>query len=129
MFIVSAEPAESMSQLLVSFLKKEAGNSLRAIIRYNHTELTVEYSRDDLTKRTVERRAHAVFEQVVLPSDTQGDELIEELGRKRATLQVREKTVIVHLLESRYRGHLISLEPDAARDLTTFLDRCLQYVE
>lgn len=118
-----------MSQSLVKFVKKEAGKSLRAVVKYEQASIDVQYHRDDLSVTTVERRVHTIFDQITTVSGTQDDELTAELGRKRATLQVREEVVVIHLLENPFEGHIISLEPDAARDLTTFLAECLNHVE
>lgn len=118
-----------MSQLLVKFVRKEAGKSLRAVVEYDHTDIEVLHHREGLTEETVVRRTRSIYDQVVQVSGSQEDALTDELGRKRATLQVREEVVIIHLLESQLQGHIISLEPDAARDLTTFLAECLKYVE
>lgn len=118
-----------MTDELMSFLKERVGNSLRAIVEYREADIEVQYHRHDLDESTVRHRTSAGYGQIVQISGSWDDGLTDERGAKRATLQVREEAVIVHLHETRYEGHLISLEPEAARDLTAFLGECLKYVE
>ena len=75
---------------------------------------------------TVWRRSTTISPGAWNPRD---DDLAGELGDTHATLQVRDEAIIIHLLETHKEEYLIGLEPDAARNLTTFLDQCLDHLE
>lgn len=118
-----------MPNPLVAYVEKSAGDALRAVVEYEDADIEVLYHRDDLEEATVERRTRSIYDQIVQARTSRDDALAKDLGRKRVTLQIRQEAVLIHLLETRQRGHIISLEPEAARDLVTFLNDCLQYVE
>ena len=118
-----------MANSLVPFVEQRAGESLRAIAEYGKTDVDLIYYRDDLPKTEVSKRVNTIHNNITWAWNPGDDEIVSELGVKRATLQVREEAVIIHLLEEVNHGYLIGLEPDAARDLTTFLGECLNHIE
>ena len=119
-----------MAQSLVSFVERQAGESLRAIAEYDNADIELLYLRNDLHQREISDRVETIHDNITWVWNPKEDEkVISKLGEKRATVQVREDAVIIHLLAERKQGYLIGLEPDAARNLTTFLGECLTHVE
>lgn len=120
-----------MGNSLVSFVHQRAGESLRAIAEYEQTDFDLLYYRDDLPRTTIRDRVETVHGNITWAwnPDDDDDEVVAELGKKRATVQVRDEVIIIHLLEGVNHGYLIGLEPDAARNLTTFLGECLNRIQ
>ncbi|MFD1588528.1 hypothetical protein ACFR9U_16240 [Halorientalis brevis] len=113
---------------LVSFVKQEAGNYARAVGKFEGIESELQYCRDDLNPATVTNRFELIHDNISWSWSPPEDELDEQLGQKRASLQVRENAVILHLPTGHDEGVLIALEPEAASNLTTFIGTCLEYV-
>lgn len=118
-----------MARSLVSFVERRAGDTLRAIAEYDNTEFELLYRRDDLPRSEITTRVETIHENITWAWNPSDDDVIAELGEKRATVQVRKDAVIIHLLEDVHQGYLIGLDPDAARNLTTFLGECLNHIE
>ena len=118
-----------MADSLVSFVEQRAGDSLRAVAEYNEDGIGLLYSRDDLNRDEITERINAIHDNITWEWNPSNDTIVSELGEKRATLHVHEGAVIIHLLEKADRGYLVGLEPEAARDLTTFLGECLSHIE
>lgn len=118
-----------MVNSLVSFVHQQAGESLRAIAEYEQADVELLYYRDDLPKHTITERVATVHDNITWAWNPDEDEVVAELGKKRATVQVRDEVVIIHLIEEAGQGYLIGLEPDAARNLTTFLGECLNRIQ
>lgn len=118
-----------MTPSLVPFVEQEAGPSLRAIAEYEQTEVELLYRRDDLPRDEITARVDTIHESIRWAWNPDESDVVRELGAKRATIQVRENAVIVHLPASDDHGYLIGLEPDAARNLTTSIGECLTRVE
>lgn len=118
-----------MGNSLVSFVEQRAGDSLRAVAKYEKADFDLLYYRDDLQKHTITKRVDTIHGNITWAWNPDEEEVASELGEKRATLQIREEAVVIHLLETAHQGYLIGLEPDAARNLTTFLGECLTHIE
>lgn len=118
-----------MTDSLVTFARQRAGEYLRAVAEYERTEFHLLYYRDDLDRATIAERVDTIHDNITWSWNPDDDEGVAALGEKRATLQIREQAVILHLLEGRHRGYLVGLDPAAARDLTSFVGECLAHVE
>lgn len=118
-----------MSSPLVTFVEQQAGESLRAIVEYEKFDFELLYHRDDLSKEEIAARVDTIHQSIQWAWNQDEGDVVNELGEKRATLQVRENAVIIHLLVDANQGFLIGLEPDAAMDLVTFIGRCLTHIE
>lgn len=118
-----------MAHTLVSFVQRRAGESLRAIAEYETADLDLLYYRDDLPKTEITERVDTIHDNITWAWNPGDEEVVSKLGAKRATVQVREEAVVIHLLKGVNHGYLIGLEPGAARNLTTFLGECLDRIE
>lgn len=119
----------SDTEELLEYLEQRAGESLRAVGQYQGEECDLQYLRDDLPRTATRDRLDALRANITWSWNPPEDASLKELGTKRATLQVREQAVILHLLLGNQRGILIGLEPEAARDLTSFITDCLDHVD
>ncbi|WP_128081435.1 hypothetical protein [Haloferax sp. ATB1] len=113
---------------LIDYLESRAGDSLRAVGKYSGETCSLEYVRDDLAHEKVRDRLEAIQANITWSWNPPEDSVLEELGPKSASLQVREAAVILHLPAEDREGVIIGLEPGAASDLTSFITDCMRYV-
>ena len=118
-----------MANSLVSFLEQRAGDSLRAVAKYQNENVNLLYYREDLQQNTMLNRTKTIHDNITWDWNPEEDEVTSELGEKQATVQIREESVIIHLLEEENLGYIIGLEPDAARSLTTFVGACVDQIQ
>lgn len=117
------------TEQLVQYLESRAGQSLRAVGRYGTDECTLDYLRDDLPRDRTRERLDAIRANITWTWNPPDDSSLAELGPKQASLQVREEVVVLHLLLEDKQGVLIGLEPEAARDLVSFITDCIDQVD
>jgi hypothetical protein len=118
-----------MSDSLVTYVKEQADEYLRAVALYDDSGFEVLYRRDDLAESRVTNRVLMVYDNITWDWNPDDSSLSKELGAIQATLQVREEAIIIQLVTGDTEGYLISLKPEAARNLTTFLKKCLDHIE
>lgn len=111
---------------LRTFLTDRAGELLRVLMTYDGAGFEVHHRRADLDRDRIEARAREVHRNLTTAGSDSGSPLDAELGALHASLQVRSEVVIVHLPLAGERGVVVSLEPDAGSDLTSFLRACLR---
>lgn len=114
---------------LVEYLEDEAGSSLRAIGVYHGSDYELQHHRDDLDPEILVDRLRTIQANITWEWRPPDEGTIEELGKKIATLQVRKQAVILHLLVGKDHGIVIGLDPEAARNLNTFIIECLERVD
>lgn len=114
---------------LVDFLQDRAGNYLRAVGWYEKKTVELGYLRRDLSRDVMQQRLEEVHEHITWSWNPPESATIQGLGAKRASLQVREQAVILHLPINTEKGVVVGLEPEAAGHLTTFIGDCLDYVD
>lgn len=83
-------------------------------------------TREDLGKSDMYDRVQAIH-RAVQPRD--GESVLDELGAAYATVQMREDAVILHFPMGDGSGYLVGLEPDVARDLSSFISDCLRIIQ
>jgi hypothetical protein len=113
---------------LVSVVKRQAGSHLRAIAEFDGIQSTLHFVRDDIDEAQIETRLELFHDINTWSWSPSEDKLAEELGPKRASLQLRQQAVIIHLPTGTDQGILIGLEPEAATDLTAFLKQCVEHI-
>ena len=111
---------------LHAFLTDRAGGLLRVLLTYDGDGYEIHHRRQDLDRDCIEARSREVYENLTVADTASDDRLASDVGTLDASLQVRSKAVIVHLPLDGGRGVVVSLEPEAGRDLTTFLGACIE---
>jgi hypothetical protein len=118
-----------MNDSLVTYVEQQAGEYLRTVALYDDSGFEILYRRDDLGEARVTNRVQMVYDNITWDWNPDDDGLSTELGATQATLQVRNEAIIIQLVTGDTEGYLISLAPGAARNLTTFLKKCLDHIE
>jgi hypothetical protein len=102
----------------VETVRERTGSALRGVGVYRDDETALLYRRGDLDSGTTSR-IHAV-----LDAATQRDPAADGSAH-RASVQLYEEAVVVHLPETDSRGTLLSLDPGVARELGGFIEECV----
>lgn len=111
---------------LAEYISRRANDSFRGLARYSGDDLEVVHSRDDLEERDMRERAETIH-RAVRPRGAAY--ALDELGETRATVQMRADAVILHFPVDGDTGYLVGLEPDIARDLSSFIDDGKRLIE
>lgn len=112
---------------LVDYLERRAGDSLRTVSAYDREGVEFEYVRGDIDREQLEERAAPVLEEVLMGSAADG--VVEaHIGRRYASMHLRERALIINIPVGAGEGVGITLEPEAGRNLTTFVKRCEELV-
>lgn len=114
-----------MTEELVSYLERRAGSYLREVAVYDENAWEITYLREDLDKQMARERTEAIYGGIKAGLGPQG--LEDQIGERYATLQVRDEAVLLNLPWNSSEGAFVGLEPDAATQLTGFLDECLKH--
>ena len=120
--------AQKAADRLSTYIKSRAGDNLRAVIRYSKSEYSLAYLRHDISEPNFLRRMEEVLLNITKSGPNRNQALTEELGPLEASVHVREKGVILHFPIERENGVVISLEPGAARQLSTFIRECMNQI-
>ncbi|MFC7166656.1 hypothetical protein [Halospeciosus flavus] len=113
---------------LLAFLQRRAGNTLRIVVTYDADGFDLEYVRDDLDRATVDATVSDIHARLTSKPAPSEDECAEHLGRRYVSLQLREEAVVLNFPTDPNAGRVVTLEPEAARQLTGFVAECSKRV-
>lgn len=122
----STVEGETTDDALAAFVEERAGETVRVIAEIEEVDYTVHYRREDLQRDAVVERLDRIHGERTVAWNMGGDDVLAGVGEKRATVEIREEAVIVHLLVETGRRYVIEFEHSAARHLTSFLGECFE---
>ncbi|QDX39921.1 hypothetical protein [Salarchaeum sp. JOR-1] len=112
---------------LVRFVTAEAGEYFRTGVRYTSFGWEVLYRRDDLPDQRLKERNQAIVDRV-----RDYEPLREEgspFGDARASIELYEDGVLIHLREAEQSGVVLAFEVDIAQNLAGFVVKCRQTLQ
>jgi hypothetical protein len=114
---------------LVDFLLGEAGPYLRSAYYFDEQSYEELYLRDDLEGEYSEEELAFLFEEMV-NADAEDDPIarIADSSDLRCSIRLYDEMITVLIHHREETGTLVSLEPNAARDLVTFVYRLMSKV-
>lgn len=110
---------------LVEFLQSRAGEYLRGAVHYTGDDYEVLYLRDDVEQKYSEADLDALFSYWRRRNAGQGDEPFS-LGNLHSTVQLYDGGLLFHFTQGDELGTVITLDPEAGRDIVTFVTECLE---
>jgi hypothetical protein len=122
----STVEGEMTDDALVAFVEERAGETLRVIAEIEQPDYTVHYRRSDLQRDEVADRMDRIHGEGTVAWNMGTGDALAGVGEKRATVEIREEAVIVHLLVETGRRYVLEFEHSAARNLTSFLGECFE---
>jgi hypothetical protein len=122
----STVEGETSDDALVAFVEERAGETLRVVAEIEQPDYTVHYRRSDLQRDEVTDRMDRIHGEGTVAWNMGTGDALAGVGEKRATVEIREEAVIVHLLVETGRRYVLEFEHSAARNLTSFLGECFE---
>ncbi|MFC7044396.1 hypothetical protein ACFQH6_02320 [Halobacteriaceae archaeon GCM10025711] len=111
---------------LVPYLEWRAGPALRGVLVYDEHGYEMRYL-DTASRRQFEREIEAVVGWLRTDDSPLSDAVLP-YGEYEAAVYVLERAILVVLPSDDGRGTMIALDPDAALQLTGFVEECLARV-
>lgn len=108
---------------LLDYLDRRARDLHRGTVRYSSYDKEILHLRDDIR----EDRGDSEIDEMLTrlrPEATKGEEVAFPFGELKATVRRFDNAIILHFPLKEDNGIVVSLEPEAARDLTTFIGEC-----
>jgi hypothetical protein len=122
---VSDVPEESASRL-VDFLKEQAGEYLRGAIHYSGDEYVSLYMRDDIDALYSPEGMEELADYYRKKNREQVDEEPFDLGINHCTVNFYDGAILFHFTQGTELGTVITLDPEAGRDIIGFITDCLE---
>jgi hypothetical protein len=120
---------ETTDDALAAFVEERAGDTVRVIAELEQPDYTVHYRREDIQRDEVIDRMNRIHGEQTVAWNMGSDDVLTGVGENRATVEIREEAVIVHLLVEPARRYVIEFEHSAARNLTSFLGECFEHTD
>lgn len=118
-------PEESATRL-VEYLKKEAGEYLRGAIHYSADEYVTLFLRDDVAALYSAEKMEELAEYYRQETRNQSSREPFDLGNNHCTVDFYDDAILFHFTQGDELGTVITLEPEAGRDIVGFITECLK---
>jgi len=118
--------ADTAAEELVSFLRSEAGEYLRGAIAYTETDHDVLLLRDDVADLYTEAELTELFAYYRDQNRKQVGVAPFDLGNNHCTVNFYDDAILFHFIEDDAAGMVITMSPEAGRDIVQFITRCLK---
>lgn len=109
------------SNRLLDYVQRRAGDYFRGCATYSADGAELLTKRDGLDERTMNDRVEEMYRAIRLQDRF---DAVDTLGPPSAIIQLRQKAVLVHFPVDDEYGYLLGMEPEAARDLHSFVSEC-----
>lgn len=112
---------------LIGFLREQADEYLRSAIQYSASDHELLYLRDDGDENIPEDRELAEFvAHYRRLSREQEPDRPFDLGSDHCTVTIYDEAILFHFTQGEDVGTLITLAPEAGRDIVAFTTKCLE---
>ncbi|WP_348612160.1 DUF7522 family protein [Halobaculum rarum] len=119
--MVGATPNE-----LVQFLHTEAGEYLRTALHYTATDYETLYLRDDVDAAYTGGGMDEFVAYYRQKSREQEPDRPFDLGNDHCTVSIYDEAILFHFTQGENVGTIITLSPEAGRDIVQFITECLE---
>lgn len=117
--------ADSEPSDFVTYMRKQAGDSLRLIGLYNHETFKIQCARPDLDRKFTEQDLQEMATELRKESiERYHEEQAFTLGSLDATVRLFENAVVIHYPRDQVSGTVVSLEREAGMQLSKFIEEC-----
>lgn len=118
-------PEESANRL-VDYLEEQAGEYLRGAIHYSEDGYMTLYMRDDVDALYSPAKMEELAEYYQQENRNQSSEEPFELGTNHCTVGFYDDAILFHFTQGDGLGTVITLEPEAGRNIVGFITECLK---
>lgn len=113
---------------LTPYLKQTAGDYLRGVVHYHGEEYDVRFIRDDLRTQRLKSDVDKMIDRLRRESRS-GERQSFPFGELNGTVRSFEDAMVMHFPSTQERGTVVTLDPEIARQLNTFIGSCLERTE
>lgn len=110
---------------LTSYLKDTTGEYLRGVVSYNGNEYDIQFIRDDLRERRLKSEVDKMIDRLRQESRSREHRAFP-FGNLNGTVRSFEEAMVMHFPSTQSRGTVVTLDPEVARQLNTFIGACLK---
>ncbi|WP_058365987.1 DUF7522 family protein [Haloparvum sedimenti] len=111
---------------LVAFLKEQAGEYLRSAIQYSTSDHELLYLRDGDEHIPEDEELADFVDHYRRLSRQQEPDRPFDLGTDHCTVTIYDEAILFHFTQSENVGTLVTLAPEAGRDIVAFTTKCLE---
>lgn len=111
------------AEALLDYLENAAGEYHRGTVRYDGNDTDVVYLREDVKEARLTSQIDRMLNRL-RPETSPKEENAFPFGDLHATVRIFDEATILHFPMRRDRGVVVSLKPETARDLNTFIREC-----
>lgn len=112
-----------VEKALIDYLEQRAGEHHRGTVRYDGDDTDVLYLRDDIRETRLTSQIDRMLGRL-RPEASSKEERSFPFGELNATVRLFDEAILLHFPVGNDRGIVVSLEPETARDLNTFIGEC-----
>ena len=120
--------SEDSHQHLITYLKDRAGEYLRGIAVYNPEGYETMYLRDDVRTKRFESEVDTMIDRLRQESRAR-EQRSFPFDDLNGTVRSFGDAMVMHFPQAQERGTVITLDPEVARQLNTFMSECLERIE
>ncbi|MFC4553581.1 MULTISPECIES: DUF7522 family protein [Halorussus] len=118
---------QQISQSLSKYLNERVDDQLRGVAHYREDEFNVVYLRDDIREHRHQDEVKQMLTRIK-QEGTANEEQSFPFGHMHATLRVFDETIFMHFPIENRTGVVVSLEPEVAQSLNSFVGDCLDHI-
>ncbi|WP_232820477.1 hypothetical protein [Halorussus litoreus] len=118
-------PQESANRL-VEFLEERADEHLRGAIHYSEDGYESLYLREDVDAMYSDKKMTDLAEYYRQQSRVQSSDKPFALGNCHCNVSFYDDAILFHFSQGDKIGTVITLEPEAGRDIVGFITKCLE---
>ncbi|MCG1002763.1 MULTISPECIES: hypothetical protein [Halobacterium] len=111
---------------LIAFLRSEAGEYLRGAVYYTEDDYEVLFLRDDVAALYTDEELELLFDYYRDQNRKEADVEPFDLGNDHCTVHFYDDAILFHFMQQETSGTIITLSPEAGRDIVQFITRCLK---
>lgn len=108
---------------LLTYLERQANTYHRGTVRYDGNSTDTLYLRDDIKETRLSSQIDRMLRRL-RPESSSKEESSFPFGDLHATVRLFDEAILLHFPTGKDRGIVVSLEPETARDLNTFIGEC-----
>jgi len=113
---------------LIDYLERKAGEYHRGTVRYDGNDTDVLHLREDVKETRLTSQIDRMLRRI-RPESSPNEERAFPFGDLNATVRLFQEAIIIHFPQGNDRGIIVSLEPETARDLNTFIGECEKRIQ
>lgn len=118
--------APEYANQLVDFLEDQAGDTLRGAVHYTKDDYEVIYLRDDVEALYPDEKLEELFQYYRRRNAEKSDPAPFDLGNRHCSVACYDDAILFHFTQGESVGTVITLDPEAGRDMLSFITDCLE---